>query len=137
MAAKLPNGSPSKLQIKYDVVKFDGKLKEVIHLEKLTRKQWEKKWGFTADLMKMYKEDVVKSGLKLEKKSSQPWITSRTEIKILPSPPVPTTSSAMVGWRSSQLQYCLERVGPLYVSPRFTIEPPGHRPRKQFNICIC
>ena len=37
----------------------------------------------------MYKEDVEKSGIKLEKKQSRSWFVS----KALPSPPVPRTSS--------------------------------------------
>nr|CAD7419747.1 unnamed protein product [Timema poppensis] len=40
------------------------------------------------------------------------------------SPAVPKTSSGFVGWRSSQPQYTLERVGPLYTSPLKTIKPP-------------
>lgn len=45
--------------------------------------------------------------------------------KILqPSPPIPKTSLAFVGWRSSRDEYRLEFQGAMYISPKRTISPP-------------
>ncbi|XP_069684467.1 ciliary microtubule inner protein 1-like [Periplaneta americana] len=122
--SKPQNEYPTRMQLKYNVVKYDGRLKEVIRLEKLTRKQWEKKWGFSRNLMKIYHDAIEAEGLELEKKSSRPWLVAKTDMKVPPSPSVPQTSSGFVGWRSSVSECALEKVGPLYVSPKLTIEPP-------------
>jgi hypothetical protein len=37
--------------------------KEVIHLEKLTRRQWEKKWGFSRNLMKVIYATFIKANM--------------------------------------------------------------------------
>ncbi|PSN43317.1 hypothetical protein C0J52_17721 [Blattella germanica] len=87
--------------------------------------------------MKMYHEEAEAKGVKLDKKPSQSFAISKCDMEVQPSPPVPQTSSAFVGWRSSHQKYSLEIVGPLYVSPLHTIDPPGRRPRKQLHICIC
>lgn len=36
--------------------------------------------------------------------------------------------SAEVGWRSGKPECSLEKMGPLYISPRHTIEPPDAEP---------
>ncbi|XP_021928116.1 uncharacterized protein C20orf85 homolog [Zootermopsis nevadensis] len=135
MPAEPQNGMPSRKQLKYDMVKIDGRLKEVIHLEKLTRKQWEKKWGFLRNIMQMYHDEIKAEGVELKKEQSHPRLVS--EMKAPPSPPVPTTSSGFIGWRSSIAEYSLERIGPLYVSPKLTTElPESYSPTKQINIFI-
>jgi hypothetical protein len=45
--------------------------------------------------------------------------------------------AGFIGWRSAVEECSLERVGPLYVSPKLTIEhPEDYPPSKQINIFI-
>lgn len=48
----------------------------------------------------------------------------KSPICLQSSAPIPKTSSAVIGWRSSILENNLEFLGPFYVSPITTIEPP-------------
>ncbi|XP_071572783.1 uncharacterized protein [Temnothorax nylanderi] len=45
-------------------------------------------------------------------------------IPLKASPTFPRTTSAQIGHRSSRMEYSLEFVGRLYISPRWTIDPP-------------
>jgi len=48
----------------------------------------------------------------------------RSPIPLKPSPAFPKTTFAEIGHRSSRAEYSLEFVGRLYISPKWTIEPP-------------
>ncbi|XP_020286440.1 uncharacterized protein LOC109856033 [Pseudomyrmex gracilis] len=52
----------------------------------------------------------------------------RSPIPLKPSPTFPRTTSAEIGHRSSRAEYSLEFAGRLYVSPKWTIEPPTDTP---------
>lgn len=48
----------------------------------------------------------------------------KSSIPLQESRPIPKTSSALIGWRSSIYENNLEIMGPFYVSPKTTIDPP-------------
>ncbi|XP_034249819.1 uncharacterized protein C20orf85 homolog, partial [Thrips palmi] len=103
----------------------DGILKEKVQLQELTRKTWQRKWGFLADQEQAFKQEAAAAdvdhrrvGLRAEPR------TLKLVDAVLPSPPIPRLSSGLVGWRSSQPELTLERVGALYKSPLRTIDPP-------------
>ncbi|XP_011161723.1 uncharacterized protein LOC105197173 isoform X1 [Solenopsis invicta] len=52
----------------------------------------------------------------------------RSPIPLKASPAFPRTTSAEIGHRSSRAEYNLEFAGRLYVSPRWTIDPPPDTP---------
>ncbi|RZF39610.1 hypothetical protein LSTR_LSTR001131 [Laodelphax striatellus] len=119
-----------KKSAKLDQAKFDGKFKEMIRMQEIASNGWFEKWGFmTKDAVeKIYEEEAEQRGLdkdfmKKRRMRSDNKITEET--KFTPkSGPVPDLSSGMVGWRSSDIKYNLEKVGPLYVSPRRYMDPP-------------
>lgn len=78
-------------------------------------------------------EECRKAGLPLGTFERDPPedAVERSPIPLKASPVVPRTSSATIGHRSSRPEYNLEFAGPLYVSPRCTIEPPMDNPELQ------
>jgi len=52
----------------------------------------------------------------------------RSPIPLKASPAFPRTTSAEIGHRSSRRDYNLEFTGRLYISPKWTIDPPADTP---------
>lgn len=71
-------------------------------------------------------EECRKAGLPLDTFERDPPedAVERSPIPLKASPAVPKTTSAIIGHRSSRAEYSLEFAGRLYVSPKWTIEPP-------------
>ncbi|GJQ78921.1 hypothetical protein Trydic_g88 [Trypoxylus dichotomus] len=124
-----------------DYVKNDGVVKEQVRLEEQTRRNYEKKWSYFTHFNELCLKMGNDKGISLEdyarltsfKKGRR--ITSHSNWDIPKSPQVPTLTSGEVGWRSSQLECSLERLGPLYISPRHTLLPPGAEP-EPIPTCI-
>ncbi|KAL3276041.1 hypothetical protein HHI36_020770 [Cryptolaemus montrouzieri] len=100
--------------------------KEQLCNEDKAKKNWERKWGAYLDQRKFIKEELNRIGMTEEEfykrisvKKPQPKY-DKIGWEIRASEGVPKTSSGMVGWRST-LDYTLERVGPLFVSPLYTM----------------
>nr|XP_061814185.1 ciliary microtubule inner protein 1-like [Nerophis lumbriciformis] len=70
---------------------------------------WPNKWGFLQQLYKEYEVDSKNlkdmTAAELTKKAQCP------SEKVGPSPPVPQTSQAVIGWRSAHAHLSLERSG--------------------------
>ncbi|KAK7793330.1 hypothetical protein R5R35_003065 [Gryllus longicercus] len=124
-------------------VRQDGVMREVILHEEKSRKSWERKWGYLKEERRIFLEESQKSSNRsLSNNSTNNNNDVRQQVETtftsLPtSPPVPITSQGMVGWRSRFGENSLNKVGPLYVSPKLTILPPGDStPRKQYHIFL-
>ncbi|XP_071451576.1 ciliary microtubule inner protein 1-like [Hetaerina americana] len=96
---------------------------ETILKEKKAQKDWEGKWGFILDLHKERDDAIAKLPRPSHRKNKVKDFKAKVKMEAQPSPPIPPTSSAIVGWRCSS-GYWLESFGPMYVSPRLTIDPP-------------
>ncbi|XP_067102856.1 ciliary microtubule inner protein 1-like [Osmerus mordax] len=99
--------------------------KSHVKVELESAKGWPNKWGF---LTESYREaqrqslqlnKTVKLELPLHLKTRPPTPPEKY-IQVDPSPPVPQTSQALIGWRSSVSELQLERYGKV------------HRVRKSF-----
>ncbi|XP_071242367.1 ciliary microtubule inner protein 1-like [Salvelinus alpinus] len=112
MAACKPLGSGKE----YSFVDKDEIWKVHVKIELQSAKAWPNKWGF---LTKSYKEmqeesnklkDVVKLELPQHLKTRPPTPPEKY-IQVGPSPPVPQTTQAQIGWRSAVPELQLERYG--------------------------
>ncbi|XP_046752188.1 uncharacterized protein C20orf85 homolog [Diprion similis] len=118
-------GDPSKRPIVQD-----GIQKEVIRQERKSQISWNKKYDYLSgeNFQRILAEEAVKAGLPedtfVKREKNDASITKRFMHKLAASPPIPKTSTGVVGWRSSQQEYCLEFHGPMYISPKRTISPP-------------
>ncbi|XP_046596007.1 uncharacterized protein LOC124294526 [Neodiprion lecontei] len=108
----------------------DGIQKEVIRQERKSQISWNKKYDYLSgnNFQRILAEEAVKAGLPedtfVKRKKNDASITKRFRHKLAASPPIPKTSTGIVGWRSSQEEYRLEFNGPMYISPKRTTSPP-------------
>ncbi|KAK4876599.1 hypothetical protein RN001_009105 [Aquatica leii] len=125
------NENTSNKKFKNQVV-LNGILQEQVEKEELARSVWNTKWGFMKDFDKICIEVAATMGIsenqyrKMVTKKKYYDKDEEKEFKadIKPSDPVPITSSGFVGWRCKH-RNSIEKCGPLYISPRHTIDPPG------------
>ncbi|XP_043480561.1 uncharacterized protein LOC122510169, partial [Leptopilina heterotoma] len=119
--------------------------KEVINREKKTQEDWMKKYNYlTGEYFKqVLVEECKKAGLPFntfEGKKLSNSMMEKIPFSLKASSAIPKTSSALIGWRSSILENNLEYVGPFYVSPLTTLEPPlesdGFQIKKQRFIIL-
>ncbi|XP_012274556.1 uncharacterized protein LOC105696563 [Orussus abietinus] len=107
---------------------LDNIRKEVNRLEWKAAIGWNQEYGHLSGkvFQKVLAEECAKAGLPVD--TFAPHLpkdpVKKSPIIIKESPPFPTTSSSDVGWRSAWKDRWLEFAGPMYVSPRHTIEPP-------------
>ena len=108
---------------------YFGHRKEINDRERKIQNAWDQKFYYLSGqyFRKVLEEESAKAEIPVDtferKRKQNP--TEKSLIPLKPSPmPVPETSSAMIGWRSSRREYDLEFSGPLYVSDKHTIEPP-------------
>ncbi|XP_076271803.1 uncharacterized protein LOC143203510 [Rhynchophorus ferrugineus] len=114
--------SPNKNDyvIQSEVLKAQGAL------EKKTRTEWDKKWGFYLNFNKICLEEAERQGVSegewrrrlMKQKKQAP--TEDDIWQINPADFVPGTTYGHVGWRAYQ-KHSLEKFGPLYVSPKLTL----------------
>ncbi|XP_028302185.1 uncharacterized protein C20orf85-like isoform X2 [Gouania willdenowi] len=89
-----------------------------VKVEKASAKCWPNKWGFLTDCYKQYEMESMK--MKSIKENSNPDLNVRPStpleknIKVSPSPPVPQTSQAVIGWRSAHPHLQLENFGTVH-----------------------
>ncbi|KAF5306666.1 hypothetical protein FQR65_LT07221 [Abscondita terminalis] len=124
-------------------VMLNGILKEQVEKEEVARSVWNTKWGFMRDFDKICIE--VASNMGISEDQYRKMVTKKKcakfdekiglEVNLKPSDPVPTTSSGFVGWRCKHIN-SLEMCGPLYVSPRHTIDVPEVEKFPQTQIML-
>ncbi|KAF6202654.1 hypothetical protein GE061_003053 [Apolygus lucorum] len=124
-------------------IHLDGKHKELIAQERVSRKLWDERWAWYADwklMEEIIRAESVALGLdpefyfkRTKRKKKEKEFVPLFDIK--PSPPVPTISSKFVGWRNGK-ERSLENFGPLYISPRFTMYPKGKVPPKTYETIV-
>ncbi|KAL6112365.1 cimip1 [Pungitius sinensis] len=83
--------------------------------EKDSAKVWPNKWGFLTEAYKEYKRESVKLKEAIRETHPHHHLATRPptppgeNINVGPSPPVPQTSQALIGWRSGQSHLQLEK----------------------------
>ncbi|KAM8917273.1 ciliary microtubule inner protein 1-like [Spinachia spinachia] len=92
--------------------------------EKDSAKVWPNKWGFLTKAYKEYKRESVKLKEAVREKhphhhlASRPLTPAGENNNVGPSPPVPQTSQALIGWRSGQSHLQLERYATVHYGRR-------------------
>ncbi|XP_024866989.1 uncharacterized protein LOC112451565 [Temnothorax curvispinosus] len=97
-------------------------------LEGLSRRLWPQKYEHLTGqfFSQVLAEECRKAGLPANTFERDPPedAAEHSPIPLKASPTFPRTTSAQIGHRSSRTEYSLEFVGRLYISPRWTIDPP-------------
>ncbi|XP_053171583.1 uncharacterized protein C20orf85-like [Scomber japonicus] len=76
---------------------------------------WPSKWGFLTETYNEYEKEsmkLVEAGKKVELPhhlAARPSTPPENYVQVGPSPPIPQTSQAVIGWRSSQSHLQLEK----------------------------
>ncbi|KAL0978877.1 hypothetical protein UPYG_G00177020 [Umbra pygmaea] len=112
MAATQQPGSDKE----YSFVDQDEIWKVHVKIELESAKAWPNKWGFLAKTCKEMQEEShnLKEVVKLELPphlKPRPPTPPEKYIQVGNSPPVPQTSQAVIGWRSTVPELQLERYG--------------------------
>ncbi|XP_040926953.1 uncharacterized protein C20orf85 homolog [Betta splendens] len=85
-----------------------------VKMEKDSAKVWPNKWGFLTEAYKEYEGESVKLKGDALVALSQPSTPSGKHVHVGPSPPVPNTTQALIGWRSAHSQLQLEKYGAVH-----------------------
>ncbi|XP_040890323.1 uncharacterized protein C20orf85 homolog [Toxotes jaculatrix] len=94
-----------------------------VKVEKDSAEVWPKKWGFLNEVYKEYERESVKlkKAVRVELPHHlvpQPANPPEKYIPVAPSPPVPQTTQALIGWRSGQSHLQLEKFGTVHYGRR-------------------
>ncbi|XP_036387676.1 uncharacterized protein C20orf85 homolog [Megalops cyprinoides] len=125
MAVTKTSGNPCNL------VDQDQIWKVHVNVELESAKAWPAKWGF---LTESYKEAMQESNKAKEKivqlelpqhLKTRPPTPPEKYIKVGPSPPVPQTTQAFIGWRSAVPELQLERYGRVKCGKRSFLKEMG------------
>ncbi|KAM4612796.1 ciliary microtubule inner protein 1-like [Polymixia lowei] len=81
-----------------------------VKIEKESAKAWPNKWGFLTETYQEMQRETVRLELPPHLKT-RPLTPPEEYIHVGPSPSVPQTSQALIGWRSAQSQLQLENFG--------------------------
>ncbi|XP_017770101.1 PREDICTED: uncharacterized protein C20orf85 homolog [Nicrophorus vespilloides] len=126
----------------------DGVMKEQIGTERRTSERWGKRWSFLLDSDQRCLQIAREPSISEQQEYSvggRGTMTTRRKGPKLPavstrdpesSGPMPLTTTGEVGWRSSKACCNLETLGPLYVSPRTTMDPPFGEPTSDFKYIM-
>ncbi|XP_011882517.1 PREDICTED: uncharacterized protein LOC105570146 [Vollenhovia emeryi] len=110
-------------------VAADNIRKETNLLESLSRWSWPQRYEHLTGrfFSQVLAEECRKAGLPANTFERDPPedAAERSPIPLKASPAFPRTTSAQIGHRSSRAEHSLEFAGRLYVSPRWTIDPPA------------
>ncbi|XP_041835888.1 uncharacterized protein C20orf85 homolog [Melanotaenia boesemani] len=113
-----------------NIVHRDEIWKAHVKLEKDSAEVWPRKWGFLTDIYKEYEMESVK--MKKALKVGLPnhvVVRSPTPpqkyIHVGPSPPVPQTSQALIGWRSGHAHLQLEKYSTVHHGRRSFLKELG------------
>ncbi|XP_026204193.1 uncharacterized protein C20orf85 [Anabas testudineus] len=101
-----------------------------LKLEKDSADVWPKKWGFLTDAYKEYKRESLKLKREIPVEvphhlEEQPATPPETRINVGPSPSVPQTTQALIGWRSTRPQLQLEQYGSVHHGRRSFLKELG------------
>ncbi|CAL1676212.1 unnamed protein product [Lasius platythorax] len=109
-------------------VAADNIRKETNFLESVSQRLWPQKYEHLSGQFfnEVLAEECRKAGLPVNTFERDPPedAIERSPIPLKASPAFPRTSSAQIGHRSSRAEYSLEFAGRLFISPKWTIEPP-------------
>ncbi|XP_030276537.1 uncharacterized protein C20orf85 homolog [Sparus aurata] len=101
-----------------------------VKAEKHLAKDWPNKWGFLEETYKEYEKESLK--LKEEARTKLPHhLTARPptppekHIHVSPSPSVPKTTQAFIGWRSAHSDLQLEKADTLHHGRRSFLKELG------------
>ncbi|XP_071401223.1 ciliary microtubule inner protein 1-like [Centroberyx affinis] len=111
-------------------VEQDKIWKAHVEVERESAKAWPNKWGFLTEAYKEYQresaklKEVVRVELPHHLKTRPPTPPEKY-IHVGPSPPVPQTTQALIGWRSAQPHLQLENYGMVHHGRRSFLEELG------------
>ncbi|XP_044582198.1 uncharacterized protein LOC123263476 isoform X1 [Cotesia glomerata] len=125
-----------------DLVSSDNTSKELICIEKKAEKNWKRFDHLSGENVKRLVEEYLGESKVRELKDKLLPVNKSFERNLIPpgavnpSPAIPRTSSATVGWRSSLPEHNLEVFGRLHISPKNTIitSLPEHFTHQKFII---
>ncbi|XP_060924994.1 ciliary microtubule inner protein 1-like [Limanda limanda] len=101
-----------------------------VNMEKDSAEIWPNKWGFLTEVYKEYKLENVKlkTSVRVEPPPHLvplPETPPEKSIQVGPSPPVPQTTQALIGWRSGRSHLQLEKYGPVHHGRRSLLKELG------------
>ncbi|XP_068560611.1 ciliary microtubule inner protein 1-like [Cebidichthys violaceus] len=106
---------PQRTSEPVNFVHQDEIWKAHLKLEKDSAKVWSNKWGCLTEAYKEYERESVKLKEKLRVKHPhhhlevQPPTPPEKHVQVGPSPPVPRTAQALIGWRLGHSHLQLEK----------------------------
>ncbi|XP_042366339.1 LOW QUALITY PROTEIN: uncharacterized protein C20orf85 homolog [Plectropomus leopardus] len=108
-----------------------------VKVEKDSAEVWPNKWGSLTEAYKEYERDSVKLREVVREEPpnhlpSQPPTPPEKSIHVAPSPPVPQTTQALIGWRSAHSHLHLEKFGTVHHGRRSFLKELGW----PFDACI-
>ncbi|XP_069372159.1 ciliary microtubule inner protein 1-like [Paralichthys olivaceus] len=98
-----------------------------VNMEKDSAEIWPNKWGFLTEVYKEYKTDVkLKTSFQMELHLvPRPETPPEKFIQVGPSPPIPQTTQALIGWRSGRAHLQLEKYGAVHHGRRSFVKELG------------
>ncbi|XP_055723863.1 uncharacterized protein C20orf85-like [Salvelinus fontinalis] len=132
MAAPKQSGSGKE----FNFVDQDEIWKVYVKIELESAKAWPNKWGFLTTSYKTQEQshklkEVVRLELPQHLKTRPPSPPEKY-IQVGPSPPVPPTTQALIGWRSTVPELQLERYGKVQCGKKSFLKELGWA----FDACI-
>ncbi|XP_029136887.1 ciliary microtubule inner protein 1 [Labrus bergylta] len=107
-----------------------------VKMEKDAANVWPNKWGFLTETYKEYESESVKlkegGREELLHHLKPPVTTQEKDNKVGPSPTVPRTTQALIGWRSAHPDLQLEKFGVVHHGRRSFLKELGW----PLNACI-
>ncbi|KAK2861629.1 hypothetical protein Q5P01_001162 [Channa striata] len=104
-----------------------------VKAEKHLAEDWPNKWGFLTEVYKEYERESVKLKNTVTVNLPQlpgprPATPPQKYIHVGPSPPVPQTTQALIGWRSGHMRLHLDNYGTVHHGRRSFLKELGWPP---------
>ncbi|KAI3369691.1 hypothetical protein L3Q82_024536 [Scortum barcoo] len=101
-----------------------------VKVEKDSAEVWPNKWGFLTETYKEYKRESLKlkEVVRVEiphHLANTPPTPPEKQMNVSPSPPVPQTTQALIGWRSGRSHLQLEKYGMVHHGRRSFLKELG------------
>ncbi|XP_034441107.1 uncharacterized protein C20orf85 homolog [Hippoglossus hippoglossus] len=121
---------PKRTSEPINFVHQDEIWKAHVNMEKDSAEIWPNKWGFLTEVYREYKLENVKlkTSVRVEPPLHLvplPETPPEKFIQVGPSPPVPQTTQALIGWRSGRAHLQLEKYGPVHHGRRSFLKELG------------